>query len=105
MSRVTVYVPGDSAALAVGADALAGGFAGSAFVAYFSSLCRPGMSATQFAVLTSLMATGRTVLASGSGWLADQMGWAPFFVATTLLAVPGLALLWLLHRRSRATSP
>jgi len=90
-------------AVAVGADSVAGGFAGSAFVAYFSSLCRPGMSATQFAVLTSLMAAGRTVMASGSGWLADQMGWAPFFVTTTLLAAPGLALLWLLHRRQGAT--
>lgn len=90
-------------AVAVSADSIAGGFAGSAFVAYFSSLCRPGMSATQFAVLTSLMATGRTILASGSGWLADQMGWAPFFVATTLLAAPGLALLWLLHRRTAGT--
>jgi MFS transporter, PAT family, beta-lactamase induction signal transducer AmpG len=87
-------------ALAVGADSLAGGFAGSAFVAYFSSLCRTGMSATQYAVLTSLMAAGRTVLASGSGWLADELGWARFFVATTLLAAPGLGLLAYLHRRA-----
>ena len=33
---------------------------------------RSGMSATQFALLTSLMAIGRTVLASGSGWLAER---------------------------------
>jgi PAT family beta-lactamase induction signal transducer AmpG len=90
--------------VAVSADSIAGGFAGSAFVAYLSSLCRPGMSATQFALLTSLMAVGRTVLSAGSGWLATQMGWAPFFVATTLLAAPGLALLWLLYRRSAATA-
>ncbi len=87
-------------AVAVGTDALVGGFAGSAFVAYLSSLCRTGMSATQYAVLTSLMAAGRTVLASGSGWLADELGWARFFVATTVLAVPGLVLLWYLHRRT-----
>jgi PAT family beta-lactamase induction signal transducer AmpG len=61
------------------------------------------MSASQYALLTSLMAVGRTVMASGSGWLATQMGWAPFFVATTFLAVPGLALLWLLGRRAPAT--
>ena len=90
-------------ALAVGTDSLAGGFAGSAFVAYLSSLCSAGMSASQYALLTSLMAVGRTVLASGSGWLAVQLGWAPFFVATTLLAAPGLLLLALLHRRGSAT--
>jgi PAT family beta-lactamase induction signal transducer AmpG len=91
-------------ALAVGSDSMAGGFAGSAFVAYLSSLCRAGMSASQYALLTSLAAVGRTVLASGSGWLAEQLGWAPFFVATTLLAAPGLALLWFLHRRARAAT-
>ena len=80
-------------ALAIGADGFTGGLASSAFVAYLSGLCRTGMSATQFALLTSLMATGRTVLASGSGWLADATDWTTFFVATTLLAIPGLLLL------------
>ena len=87
-------------AVAVGGDALAGGFAGSAFVAYLSSLCRTGMSATQYAVLTSLMAVGRTLLATGSGWLASELGWPLFFVATTILAVPGLLLLWYLWWRT-----
>jgi len=92
-------------AVAIGADSVSGGIAGTAFVAYLSTLCRPGMSATQFALLTSLMAAGRTVLASGSGWLAQQMDWASFFVATTLLAAPGLLLLLYLRRRERATAP
>jgi MFS transporter, PAT family, beta-lactamase induction signal transducer AmpG len=85
-------------ALAIGADGLTGGLAASAFVAYFSSLCRTGMSATQYALLTSLMAAGRTVLSSGSGWLARDLGWTAFFVATTLLAAPGLVLLAYLRR-------
>jgi len=79
--------------VAIGADGFTGGLAASAFVAYLSSLCRVGMSATQYALLTSLMALGRTLLASGSGWLADRVDWATFFVLTTLLAAPGLALL------------
>ncbi len=82
--------------VAIGADGFTGGLAASAFVAYLSSLCRKGMSATQYALLTSLMAFGRTLLSSGSGWLADHVDWAAFFVITTLLAAPGLALLaWL----------
>lgn len=89
--------------VAIGADGFTGGLAASAFVAYLSSLCRKGFSATQYALLTSLMALGRTLLSSGSGWLADRVDWATFFVITTLLAAPGLALLgWLWPRRSGA---
>jgi PAT family beta-lactamase induction signal transducer AmpG len=90
-------------AIAIGADGVTGGIAASAFVAYLSGLCRAGMSASQYALLTSLMAAGRTVLASGSGWLAQQMDWTAFFVLTTLLAAPGLLLLAHLHRRRAAT--
>jgi PAT family beta-lactamase induction signal transducer AmpG len=86
-------------AVAIGADGFTGGLASAAFVAYLSSLCRAGMSATQYALLTSLMAVGRTVLSSGSGWLADRLDWVSFFVLTTALAAPGLALLaWLWPR-------
>jgi PAT family beta-lactamase induction signal transducer AmpG len=92
-------------AVAIGADGFTGGLASSAFVAYLSGLCRAGMSATQFAVLTSLMAAGRTVLASGSGWLADQTDWTTFFVLTTLLAAPGLLLLAYLQRADLRTRP
>ena len=92
-------------AVAVGTDAVTGGVAASAFVAYLSSLCRTGMSATQYALLTSLMAVGRTLLSSGSGWMADRMDWTTFFVATTALAIPGLLLLVELWRHDAATRP
>jgi PAT family beta-lactamase induction signal transducer AmpG len=91
--------------LAIGADGFTGGLAASAFVAYLSSLCRRGFSATQYALLTSLMALGRTLLSSGSGWLADHVDWATFFVITTVLAAPGLVLLaWLWPSKARAES-
>jgi PAT family beta-lactamase induction signal transducer AmpG len=91
--------------VAIGADGFTGGLAASAFVAYLSSLCRTGMSGTQYALLTSLMALGRTLLSSGSGWLADHVDWATFFVLTTALAVPGLVLLtWLGPRQGRLDS-
>jgi len=91
-------------ALAVGADGFTGGLAASAFVAYLSGLCRVGMSASQYALLTSLMAAGRTVLASGSGFVADRTDWVTFFVLTTALATPGLLLLEYLRRRTGATN-
>ncbi len=87
-------------ALAIGTDAFAGGLASAAFVAFLSGLCRPGAAATQYALLTSLMAGGRTAMSSGGGWLAEQLAWPLFFASTTLLAAPGLLLLaWLASRK------
>jgi PAT family beta-lactamase induction signal transducer AmpG len=85
-------------AVAVGADSFTGGLASAAFVAYLSGLCSARFTATQYALLTSLMAAGRTVLSSGSGWLAELLGYAAFFAATAALAIPGLLLLlWLMR--------
>ncbi|HEX2485369.1 MAG TPA: MFS transporter [Myxococcota bacterium] len=85
-------------AVAVGADSFTGGLASAAFVAYLSGLCNARFTATQYALLTSLMAAGRTALSSGSGWLAAALGWAPFFALTAALAIPGLLLLvWLMR--------
>jgi PAT family beta-lactamase induction signal transducer AmpG len=88
--------------LAVGADSFSAGLAGAALVAYLSSLCRGAFTATQYALLTSLMAAGRTGLASGSGWLAARLDWASFFSAAALLAGPGLLLLLWIWRSTRA---
>lgn len=91
--------------VAIGADNFTGGLGSAAFVAYLSSLCSRAFTATQYALLTSLMAVGRTMLSSGGGWLADHMDWASFFVLTTLLAVPGLLLLLWLSRLYPAPTP
>jgi len=85
-------------AVAVGADNFTGGLGSTAFVAYLSGLCHVSCTATQYALLTSLMAFGRTLLATGAGAMAEWLGWAGFFVATTALAVPGLLLLLWLKR-------
>jgi PAT family beta-lactamase induction signal transducer AmpG len=93
-------------ALTIGSDSFTGGLGSAAFVAYLSSLCTTGFTGTQYALLTSFMAFGRTILSSGGGWLADQMSWISFFTVTTALAAPGLALLlFLMHRRTLAPAP
>ncbi len=75
------------------------GMGTTAFVAYLSSLCNVAYTATQYALLTSLMAFSRTVMSSGAGWLADQMDWIGFFIVTTVAAIPGLLLLlWMIRR-------
>jgi PAT family beta-lactamase induction signal transducer AmpG len=92
-------------AVVVGSDNFTAGLGSAAFVAYLSSLCRLQFTGTQYALLTSLMAFGRTVLSSGGGWLADHLDWAVFFAVTALLAAPGLVLLVRLRPEPSRTAP
>ena len=85
--------------LTIGLENLAGGMGTAAFVAYLSSLCNLAFTATQYALLSSLAAFGRTLLSSSGGWLADRVDWVSFFLLTTLAALPGLLLLWWMTRR------
>lgn len=88
-------------ALCVFAENLTGGMAGAALIAYISGLCNVAYTATQYALLSSLTAVGRTVFASSGGYLAEHMGWIPFFLLTTVITIPALVLLclmmWLPH--------
>ncbi|MBF0186335.1 MAG: AmpG family muropeptide MFS transporter [Magnetococcales bacterium] len=77
---------------------LSGGMGTAAFVAYLSSLCDVAYTATQYALLSSFMAFGRTLLSSGGGVLADSTDWATFFLLTTVAAIPGLLMLYAMRR-------
>jgi PAT family beta-lactamase induction signal transducer AmpG len=80
-------------ALCVSVENVTGAMAGSALVSYLSSLCSPAFTATQYALLSSLAAVGRTLVASSGGVLAEKFGWVPFFLLTTVVTVPALLLL------------
>ncbi|MBK1870414.1 AmpG family muropeptide MFS transporter [Taklimakanibacter albus] len=100
VSTLCAAFPHDLPALAIAitADNVAGGAAGAALVAYLSGLCNVAFTATQYALLTSFMAQGRTWLSAGSGWLADHTDWFTFWSATAFLAIPGLLLLlWIMR--------
>jgi PAT family beta-lactamase induction signal transducer AmpG len=86
----------------VAAENLTGAMAGAALVAYLSSLCSPAFTATQYALLSSLAAVGRTLVASSGGVLAERLGWAPFFLLTTVATLPALVLLLWISRRDAA---
>jgi PAT family beta-lactamase induction signal transducer AmpG len=87
-------------AFTIGGENLTGGMASSAFVAYLSALCSRDFTATQYALLSSLATVGLNVLAASGGYLAQQLGWIPFFVLSTAACVPSLALLmWLMRRQ------
>lgn len=84
--------------LTIGIENLSGGMGSSAFVAYLSVLCNTAYTGTQFALFTSFMAFGRTLLSASSGWVVEQTGWFDFFVLSTLVALPGLLLLlWMMR--------
>jgi PAT family beta-lactamase induction signal transducer AmpG len=87
-------------ALCVTAENVTGAMAGTVLVAYLSSLCSPAFTATQYALLASLAAVGRTLVASSSGVLADAVGWVRFFLITTVITVPALLLLIWIGRQS-----
>jgi PAT family beta-lactamase induction signal transducer AmpG len=100
VSQICAMHPHDlpSLVIAITADNIAGGAAGAALVAYLSGLCNVAYTATQYALLTSFMALGRTWLSAGSGWLADHMDWGSFWAVTMVLAIPGLILLMIMMR-------
>ena len=85
--------------LTISVENLSGGMGTTAFVAYLSSLCNRAYTATQYALLSSMMAATRTLMASGSGFIVEQTGWIEYFLVTTLAALPGLILLWWMMRR------
>ncbi len=69
------------------------GLVTAALVGFLMSLCNPRFSATQYALLSSMMTAGRDGLASVSGSIAQMSGWPAFFVITILAAIPGMMLL------------
>jgi PAT family beta-lactamase induction signal transducer AmpG len=79
--------------LVVGTENLCGGMGTAAYTAFLMGLCNKKFTATQYALLSSLMAVGRYVTGAPTGFLADAVGWVMFFVICTALALPGLLLL------------
>jgi PAT family beta-lactamase induction signal transducer AmpG len=85
--------------LTIGIENLTNGMGSAAFVTYLSGLCSVAFTATQYALLSSLAAVGRTILSAWGGKLASILGWTPFFVLSTALCIPGLLLLlWIIRR-------
>jgi PAT family beta-lactamase induction signal transducer AmpG len=79
--------------LAINIEQFCGGLGTAAFVAFLMSLCNQRFSATQYALLSSLMAVSRDILSAPGGAIAEVTGWSTFFLITIVAAVPGLLLL------------
>jgi PAT family beta-lactamase induction signal transducer AmpG len=70
-----------------------GGLVAAGFVGFLMSRCDPRHSATQYALLTAVLAVTTLVAGATSGFLAEAFGWPGFFVASVLVGVPGMLLL------------
>ena len=72
---------------------LSGGMGTAAYAAFMASITHKKFTATQYALLTSLMGIPRVMVSATTGFLAKNLGWEWFFIACTLIAVPGMLLL------------
>lgn len=80
---------------AVGFENFASGIGGVCVVAYLSALCNLEFTATQFALLSAAASiTGRFLTGTLAGGMIEQLGFANFYLVTTLAALPGVLLFW-----------
>jgi MFS transporter, PAT family, beta-lactamase induction signal transducer AmpG len=85
--------------LVISIDNLSAGIASTAFIAYMSSLTNISYSATQYALLSSMMLLLPKWIAGFSGVAVNAIGYSSFFMSTALLGVPVLILIFIASRR------
>lgn len=91
LARVGHHIPALSAVIAF--ENLSSGMGTAAYAAFMASITYKKFTATQYALLTSLMGIPRVVASAPTGFLVKHIGWEGFFVVCTLIAVPGMLLL------------
>ncbi|MDB5981449.1 MAG: ampG [Pseudomonas sp.] len=74
-------------------DNFSAGLATSAFVAYLSSLTNLKFSATQYALLSSIMLLLPRLIGGYSGVMVEKLGYHNFFMVTALMGVPTLVMI------------
>ena len=72
---------------------LTGGMGTAAYAAFMGSITNKKFTATQYALLSSLMGVPRVIASAPTGFLAKHMGWENFFISCVLIAIPGMLLL------------
>jgi PAT family beta-lactamase induction signal transducer AmpG len=77
----------------IGFENLASGMGTVAFVAFMAMMTDKRFTATQYALLSSLMGIPRVFAAAPTGYAVKFIGWETFFIACALAAIPGLLIL------------
>jgi PAT family beta-lactamase induction signal transducer AmpG len=84
---------------AIGFENIASGFGGVVVVAYFAALCDLRFTASQYALISaSASVVGRFLTGTTAGGMIEGFGYVNFYLLTTLLALPGMVLFWIMMR-------
>lgn len=78
--------------LTISADNFAMGFGGTVLIAYLSSLVNASFTATQYALMSSLMSLLGKATAGYSGNVQEAIGWFGFFLYAAALGIPAIIL-------------
>ena len=83
----------------IGFENIASGYGGVVVVAYFSALCDLRFTAAQYALISAgASIVGRFLTGTTAGGMIERFGYVNFYVLTTVVALPGIALFWWMMR-------
>ena len=86
-------------AACIGFENFASGIGGVVVVAYFSALCNLQFTASQYALISAAASiVGRLLTGTTAGALVEAFGFVNFYWLTTVAALPGIILFWLMMR-------
>jgi len=105
LGYLLLYAMGKNYVVMVGAvalDALASGMGNIASVALMMALCDKRFSAFQYALLSMMALLPRYTLGWPAGYIADHGGWGAYYWTSFGLAIPGIALVWIMRKRIEA---
>ena len=86
-------------AACIGFENFASGIGGVVVVAYFSALCNLRFTASQYALISAAASiVGRVLTGTTAGALVEAVGFVNFYWLTTVAALPGIILFWLMMR-------
>lgn len=81
-------------AFAMAFEYLGVGLGTAALTAFMAKSTNVAFAATQFALFTALISVPRVLASATTGLIVERTGWTNFFLICTLLAVPGMLLLF-----------
>jgi PAT family beta-lactamase induction signal transducer AmpG len=84
-------------------ESFAAGLGTSAYLAFLMSVCEKRYAATQFAVLSALLALTRWIAGDLSGGLAERLGYSSYFLLTFFVGLPAFALIPRLRKATRVS--
>ena len=86
-------------AACIGFENFASGIGGVVVVAYFSALCNLQFTASQYALISAAASVvGRILTGTTAGSIVEAVGFVNFYWLTTIAALPGIILFWLMMR-------